>query len=49
MDFTRELYSMKKHEMRIVRPLLEKIVNNVYIPKMHAKKSASYFYSGEND
>ncbi len=48
LDFSMELHSLAQHEIKIRRPLLEKIVNLVYIPKFNAKRFSPYFYAGEN-
>ena len=35
------------HEETFQRPRLEKLVNNIYVPKLKVKSFASYVYSGE--
>ena len=47
IDFDMELVSLAKHDQRIKRPLLSKIVSKIYNQKFTAKVVAPWFYAGE--
>lgn len=49
IDFRNEIKSLVIHEDNFMRPRLEKIINNVYLPKLKAKSFGAFLYGGETD